>query len=515
MSGLRTAVVGLDGAHFELLEPWIEAGKLPNIERIIETGVSSDLKSVMPPVTSPNWKAYATGKNPGKIGIFWWENIDTDARRVYYPTHRKSQNTEYWELLAEDDPVGVLGVPTTYPPKTLQNGFLVAGAPDGENTDFATPPSVEQELREQFDYRVLLSCRLKDYRERAAEEIIDLIDLRFRAAKQLAKEHDVHFLQVSTFYINSLHHYLWDDEYTLRAWQTIDEHVGDITEIADNVVLMSDHGSNPIHTVFHINTWLEEQGYLSLATGSGNALYRLGINTDRLVRLATRLRIREPAERLAPQWLLNRIPNEHGEFKREQKTEMIDWENTDVIASGQGPIYLTLDRDDEDYESIRRAIIERIESLTSPAGNPVADAVYCGEEVYEGEYTEEAPDLVIDQAHGVHIPGNIGSDDVFTDPKSGWRAENKREGLFAASGPAFGRGSPEPLSILDLAPTLLHLYGHAVPDDMDGTVRADVFAEDSDAATRSVEYTQRDSKDTEIDRIRSVARRIATESANL
>jgi len=108
--------------------------------------------------------------------------------------------------------------------------------------------------------------------------------------------------------------------------------------------------------------------------------------------------------------------------------------------------------------------------------------------VYSGEYLDEAPDLVIDQAKSVHIPGGVGQESVFMDPEQGgWRAENKRHGLFAAVGPDFGDGQVEGLSILDLAPTLLHLHGGTVPSSLDGSVRRDVFAEGSEVRSREPE----------------------------
>jgi len=509
MSENPTVVFGIDGAHFELIEPWIEAGKLPNIERVTETGVTADLESVLPPVTSPNWKAYATGKNPGKIGIFWWENIDIENERVHYPADRKHVNDEFWELIAEDEPVGVLGVPTTYPPKSVDS-FLVAGAPDGENSGFASPPSVEDELNERFNYRVTKRSRLNDNVDEAAEEILDLIDMRYRAAKHLLDEHEISFLQVTTFYINSLHHFLWDHEYTLEAWQLVDEHLGEFLSGEHNVVLMSDHGSNEIQTVFHINSWLADEGYLSLDTGIATSLHRLGINTDRLIRVSTRLGVKDMAERVTPQQVIDLIPDEQGEINRESKTDNVDWEQTVAIASGQGPIYLTVDPADPQYDQLREELTTKLEGITDPAGRAVVDEVVPGEEVYTGEFTDEAPDIVIDQAKGVHIPGSIGRDEVFSVPdEDGWRGENKRHGLFSATGPDIGQGRIDDLSILDLAPTLLHLHDCGIPADMDGSVRQSIFADDSNAANRAVEQRTVTSREQEIRRIRQVARKLS------
>jgi predicted AlkP superfamily phosphohydrolase/phosphomutase len=509
MSERPTVVFGLDGAHFELIEPWLEAGDLPNLKRAIETGVTGDLQSVLPPVTSPNWKAYATGKNPGKIGIFWWENVDVENRRVYYPAERKHGNTEYWELLAAEESVGVVNVPTTYPPKDLDgDGVLIAGAPDGQDDGYTHPPELESALESEFDYRVLKRARIAENSEKAAEEILELIDLRFTVARHFFKERDLSFLQVTTFYLNSLHHFLWDDEYTRQAWQLIDDHLGVFLDEGYDVVLMSDHGSNAIETVFHVNTWLEREDYLKVEAGVPDTLHRFGITTDRLLSAANMLGVRSIATRLAPRWLLNYIPSDSGEVKREGKTANVDWDESEALASGQGPIYITLDEDHPRYESVRDELISKLEALTTPDGSPIADAVHRGEDVYDGAFLDEAPDLVIEQRPNVHIVGNVGREDVFTTPgEDDWRAENKRDGLFVATGPSFTTGTVEEISILDLAPTLLHLRSQAIPSDIDGEVREEVFAPESDPAERPTEYRQTDTRAAERERIRRVARR--------
>jgi len=77
---------------------------------------------------------------------------------------------------------------------------------------------------------------------------------------------------------------------------------------------------------------------------------------------------------------------------------------------------------------------------------------------------------------------------VFDRDDQTWQAVNARTGLFAATGPTFTSGTVEDLSILDLAPTLLHLHGREIPSNMDGDVRTDLFAGDSRPSERSPSY---------------------------
>ncbi|PSP77579.1 nucleotide pyrophosphatase [Halobacteriales archaeon QS_4_69_225] len=491
MIGKKTIVVGLDGAHFELIEPWIEAGHLPNIERAVDNGVTADLHSVHPPVTSPNWKAYATGKNPGKLGIFWWENVDMNEERVYYPEQRKSRHPEFWEIIGNHSSAGVINVPTTYPPRNVEP-FIVAGAPDADGSGYTHPERLEKELEERLDYRVTKSTPIKNQPQKAADEIADLIDLRFRTAKYLLREYGPEFLQVTTFYLNSLHHYFWNGNETLEGWKVVDRHLGEFLDQEYNIVLMSDHGSTEIDTVFHVNTWLEQQGYLTPDLSVSEAMERIGITTERLVGLSTKLGIQELARQTAPSWLLNRIPSNGGEVQRESKMSNLNWKETTALASGQGPMYI--DRQVPDYQQVRSELKKKLMNLTGPNGTKVAADVHRGEEVYSGPYVEEAPDLIIEQTDGVHIQGGLGRDEVFSRPENdGWRGENKGIGLFVASGPDFNSERLGDVSILDLAPTMLHLHGCEIPHSLDGKVRNEIYRKSSDAFRREVVFNEQES----------------------
>lgn len=121
----------------------------------------------------------------------------------------------------------------------------------------------------------------------------------------------------------------------------------------------------------------------------------------------------------------------------------------------------------------------------------IARKVWIKERLYEGEYFREAPDLVIDQEKGVHISGSIGKKKVFEDPEK-WIGENKKRGLFMAYGPDIKSNTKlSEVSILDLAPTVLHIYGLAIPKRMDGEVLKEIFKESSEIFRREPVYSNR------------------------
>jgi predicted AlkP superfamily phosphohydrolase/phosphomutase len=106
--------------------------------------------------------------------------------------------------------------------------------------------------------------------------------------------------------------------------------------------------------------------------------------------------------------------------------------------------------------------------------------------VYSGPYVDRGPDIVLNQTAGVHIEGKIGHDDAFGSP-SRWHGENKDTGMFIAHGTEIdGNGSITDMHILDIAPTLLHLHGEGVPEQMDGEIKGDLFTAESEPANRVV-----------------------------
>ncbi|MGB3217576.1 MAG: alkaline phosphatase family protein, partial [Anaerolineae bacterium] len=51
-SARRVVVIGLDGATFDLIQPWVAQGHLPTLARLLRTSAWAPLESVLHPFTA-------------------------------------------------------------------------------------------------------------------------------------------------------------------------------------------------------------------------------------------------------------------------------------------------------------------------------------------------------------------------------------------------------------------------------------------------------------------------------
>jgi predicted AlkP superfamily phosphohydrolase/phosphomutase len=214
---------------------------------------------------------------------------------------------------------------------------------------------------------------------------------------------------------------------------------------------------------------------------------------------------------------------------------IIDWEHTHAYFD-ENPYYPVLRinlrgrqphgivEPGREYENLRADLIDRLDDWRHPdTGERIVERAYRREEVYSGPCLDEAPDIVVkwntheDYTYAFRLsskssrlawteeidpsqPENM----AFFTGKSGSHRDN---GIFVAEGPAVRAGTElRGAKIIDVAPTILHLMGVAVPRDMDGRVLVDMLDTDSvstdvpiGVAASAVPYDVMDSTYTEED----------------
>jgi predicted AlkP superfamily phosphohydrolase/phosphomutase len=486
----KTIVIGLDGAGFDLLDQWLNEDDLPTMARLMNDGAWQKLRSCYPPVTSPAWRCYSTGVNPGKHGVFWWEQFDRKSNSITVPISTSYDAKSIWDYLgAEGFTSAVVNMPTTHPPENI-NGWMVSGA--GFEDKYTSPPDLKEELETEIGYENNLAVpkqSISDDPERITE-VNGLINKRFEAAKYIRENNSPDFIHLSIFITNAIQHYVWGGHPLKQMWRCIDRNIGELLEEDDNVIIMSDHGSMKIDTVFHINSWLEQEGYLETKRSMSSMLYSIGVDKESLIAYIEKLGLKGVARSLTPEQLKKLVPGAQGGVGRDSKEDIIDWGESVAFASGQGPIYVLAEGAKK--ERIKAEIKSKLEEITDPGGTIIARNVFEAPEVYEGPYVDDGPDLVIDQANGVHIPDVVGSSDVFVNSDDWkWESENHRNGIFITHGPDIddtGKLDSQP-TLYDLVPTILHWYGLSVPDNLDGGVIQQIFKNDTIPGTRDVEYS--------------------------
>ncbi len=499
----RTVLLGLDGATFDLLGPWMEQGHLPNLQRLVRQSAWGELASTVPPTTAPAWTACFTGVNPGKHGIFdFRESPFFDARRPLISS-RSVRAPKLWHLLnGHGRKAGVLNVPITYPPEPL-DGFLVSGMmTPGPEVAFTYPPELKEELyRAVPDYVINVDIPQYDVEdERDAVAFLDEIDRTFERRVQalffLMETRPWDFLMVVFIIMDRIQHLLWkyfqDPESRFYAmargprlrvriaesYQRVDAFLGQLMDRLDadtDLIVVSDHGFGSTRAWINVNCWLQREGLLRVRP-------RVQLR-KRLFYEAMRLNSSRLVQTLIPGPLRRAIRRGVRRTRstfRSDLVESIDWEHTQAFFASipcQG-IYVNVRRDGEgvvgpgpDYEALRERLRRGLLELRDPAtGERVVDEVYFREEVYQGPYAHWAPDVLFVARNYSYLGRELlGTREVIETSMNWANGFHRPNGIFLARGRGFRVGERiDAARILDIAPTILYRMGLPIPTYMDG-----------------------------------------------
>lgn len=514
---IRTLVIGLDGATLDLIEPWAQAGHLPHLRRLMERGAYGELRSVMPVLSSAAWVSFMTGMNPGKHGIFDFVQRDLATyRRRLVRAGAELKTPSLWRLLSEaGKQVGVVNVPMTYPVEPV-NGVFVSGLGTPDYRPFTHPESLTTELW-QAGYRVNKRVEFKpDGEQPFLDEVYTITDLQAQAALKLAESRPWDFFMHVVRDPDEMSHFFWrfmDPTHPayrladaarfgnalLDYYRHVDGWVGRFVEVGGphaDVIVVSDHGSGPLYKDVLLNEWLRQAGFLQLKASAGSAisvkqaLARLGFSRQvisRLLRASGLGRI----ERWIKDLLGERIQL-LAESARPELSELVDWSRTSAYSFGyHGQIYLNLRGrevggivDPVEYEATCTQISQALRNLVDPAdGQPVVSAIYQKAEIFAGPQLDWAPDLTVIMRdlgyitrQGYEFAQTPG--DLFATPHTHESGSHREMGVVIVAGPSFHRRGhvPEVVSLMDVAPTILHLQDCPIPSTMDGVVLVDWLA---------------------------------------
>lgn len=534
---IKVLVIGLDGATFDLIHPWIREGKLPELNRLIQGGSSGPLFTTYPPLTGPAWSSFMTGRMPARHGIIEFFRRQDNSYHQVLNNRLDIDGKSLWKYLSEGGKtVGVMGIPMTYPPEQV-NGFIITGllTPPGRR-DFTYPRDLLDELEEQIGrYHLRLDEKYRPNNPYPLiNELYENLENNTQAAEYLLTHKEWDFFMVHFYGTDRVQHEFWHlldpshpnynpkelkrlgnviEDYFLK----VDEAVGRLVNAVDNdtvVMVMSDHGFGPIYKFINFNNWLLQEGLLVLKNTAGtflrHKLLQLGFNYTVLGKLVLRLGLGKQSVRMG------RAKREELQRKIFLSLNDVDWTKTKVYSIGNfGQMYVNLQGREPsgivtpgaEYNAVLDDLTRRLEKLTDPEdGKPVIERIMRREEIYQGPYAYRAPDLMFytrNMEYKAMGLSDFPSNHVF-DPVFGSRGHHRMNGVLICSGKGVFKENTlvEGAQIIDLAPTILYLLDQEVPSEMDGKVLinlfTDAFRKDHQAQYQTGQASGMDSGSTEL-----------------
>jgi tetratricopeptide (TPR) repeat protein len=124
--GRRVIFVGLDGADWQLLDGYMQAGLMPNLAALAREGRTAVLSTIHPPLSPLVWTTMMTGTSPLDHGILDFTRRNPQTGDLEPITSGERRVPAIWNLAAEaGKSVAVFGLWATWPAEPVR-GLLVA-----------------------------------------------------------------------------------------------------------------------------------------------------------------------------------------------------------------------------------------------------------------------------------------------------------------------------------------------------------------------------------------------------
>jgi len=532
----KVVIIGIDGGTFDIINPLVAQGKLPNIEYLIKNGASGRLKTTIPPMTFPAWSSFMTGVNPGKHGVFDFTERIFGSYQIRFLNAKARKAKTMWKLASEAGKrVCVMAVPVTYPPEEI-NGYMISGfdAPGVDaraNYESVYPPQLLDEINKNVGEYIISSnimrqVEAKDY-DGALDVVLYTLQRKIDTSLYLYKKEPWDIFCVVFGESDLVGHHYWKfydpkspfrpegpiSEKCIKAVETvymkIDNAIGRFLESLypeTTLILMSDHGfGGSGDKEIYLNSWLAQNGFLKFKE---DQLKIKNIIREKVIFKALSFMKKYglkwvPAE--IKRFLFRHRPEIINAIESSLRFKYIDWSKT-YAFSEETPYYPTIwinlkgrepqgIVDEKDKDKLVSEIIECLKEWREPETNlPVVRRVFRKEEIYSGPYVKKAPDIIIDY----NEPGGYSflSRNSFSNPtKIPLRKVSKKElesslfqnksGSHRNYGILFMYGNNikqnfeiTNAKITDIAPTVFYCTELPIPSEFDGKTLIECFNTD-------------------------------------
>ncbi|MEW5820698.1 MAG: alkaline phosphatase family protein [Cyanobacteriota bacterium] len=452
MSKKKVLVIGLDCLAPQLLfNRWLDI--LPNIKKLAYSGIWGKLESTIPCITVPAWSSMVTSKDPGELGFYGFRNRkDNSYDALFFANSLAVNKPTIWNILSRNRKTSVvIGIPQTYPVKPLRGLMVGCFLTPDDNADFTYPSDLKTEVNNITDgYIIDIKGFRTDKKEWLLNQIYNMTKKRFQLVNNWLKTKEWDFFMFVDMGPDRLHHGFWgicepthpkyenNSEFvdTIKNYYIyLDKEIGTLINTLDEdttILIVSDHGARNLTGGICVNEWLIKNGLLTVK--------------------------KYPVE---PEKL---------------SMDNIDWSKT--YCWGEGGYYARIffnvkGREPEgiiekqEYKNFRDNLKHKFEVIEDESSTNINTKVFIPEDIYK-ETNGIPPDLIVYFGDlNYRSIGSIGYNSIYTYENDTGPDDANHDpfGVFVMTNISDYKSGkeinicPDNLSIYDVAPTILDLFG--------------------------------------------------------
>ncbi len=465
MAQKKLYIIGIDSAPLWIISHLYKKYKMRGFEHFINEGTLTDLESTMPPVTAAAWPSIYSGEHPKGHGVIDFLYIDKNYTRqlIYY---EPEGHKPFWEELSERGKRSLVVTPPMVLQKTKsKNVDLITGWP-------LEPRYGSKELEaaaDKFGFKgepdIGVDLDKKTLPLDKARMLYDQsIKARSEMSKYLIKKKDYDLVFVCFTETDRIQHYALNkpnwEKYVAPLYASISSFVEWVIDYSKSknedsmVLLVSDHGAQPVKNKFLLNTWLIDNGYAAIRQDKMNVRKRGRMqNAKRYIsERIMKLKIRRVVYNVMPSFMKTTVEKMIDESLEEgQDNEHLKIQETDFdmgktrafAAVSYGPVGMIWINDSRfskptvkhDYkEKLKSEIIAKLSRLKTEEGDRLVIEILDGSKYYKGSKSFIPPDILIELKKETIIDFSYYSTSgIFMKPEIYRSGDHTRNGIFGTT----------------------------------------------------------------------------------
>ena len=459
----RLYVIGIDSAPLWIIKKLYRKYKMEGFGRFLENDALREMESTIPPVTAAAWPTIYTGKHPKDHGIMDFLYIDRNYTRqlIYYEPEK---HRPFWEELASKGKKCLVVTPAMVLQKSRsKNVDMITGWPLQPSYNSKELESAAKKFG--FTGEPDIGVGL-DKGEISLAKAVDMYEKSMRARSELSKHlirknnYDMAFVCFTE--TDRIQHYALNrndwEKYAAPLYKAASDFIEWVLEYSKKdrdsaIMIVSDHGAQPVRDKFLVNSWLIDNGYAALKSEKAAAHKKGAVHSakryvsERIMKLKIRRAVynRMPAfmkrsvEKMIDESLEEAQDSEHVKIQEAD----FDMPRTKAFAAvSYGPIGMIWLNDRRfsrpslngfAARKTKAEIITKLKRLKTRDGSILVNRVLDGSRYYSNAKTFIPPDIIIELATGIITDFSYYSKSgIFMRPEMHRSGDHSRNGVFGS-----------------------------------------------------------------------------------